>query len=97
MSTIKTPNCNAVRYVTRRIPFVGSHLYSAVIGGRYTVFSYGAHWPLYVHDPEQGWLENADEYSPTTGRHRTQARPIDCPTVLTSVGMLRGLLFPRPY
>jgi hypothetical protein len=38
------------------------------------VYSYGEHWPLFVHDGFD-WYENEEKYSPTTTRHRGCANP----------------------
>jgi hypothetical protein len=40
----------------------------------YAVYSYGDHWPLFIHDGFD-WYENEDKYSPTTSKHRTQTHP----------------------
>ena len=38
------------------------------------VYSYGPHWPLYIYDGCT-WYENASRITPSTSRHRSQARP----------------------
>lgn len=54
----------------------GGVAYSDGGGMRYVVYSYGAHWPLYVWDDEtQRWYGNSDKNSVTTSRHRTAAHP----------------------
>lgn len=40
----------------------------------YAVYSYGDHWPLFVHDGFD-WYENEDKYSRTTTRHRSNTHP----------------------
>lgn len=48
---------------------------------RYVVYSYGEHWPLFAYVPRVStWFENADKYSSTTSKHRSQAHPL-CDTV----------------
>jgi hypothetical protein len=42
----------------------------------YVVYSYGEHFPIYIHDyTTHTWFGNSDKYSPTTTRHQTLARP----------------------
>ena len=44
----------------------------------YVVYSYGAHWPLYVYlKASAQWFGNQDRYSVTTSQHRHQVMP--CP------------------
>lgn len=58
----------------------GMHLPNGSLYGRacgskgYAVFSYGAHWPLFVHDGAQ-WFENSEKSGPTTSQHRMQSHP----------------------
>lgn len=59
-------------------------------GRRYVVYSYGAHWPLFVYDMNSGeWYENVDKYGVTTSRHLSSARPnSDCIIELSRGEML---------
>jgi hypothetical protein len=42
----------------------------------YVVYSYGAHYPMYVYDQHiDRWYANTDYESNTTQRHKTQAKP----------------------
>jgi hypothetical protein len=75
--------------VKTRRPFEGSHLFArehvpehqhTVL---YVVYSYGEHFPLFVAETDDQnrtvWYENADRYSVTTSKHRTQTHPhFDC-------------------
>lgn len=76
-------------YVKARTPFKNSNgqLYAEWLGepesntGRYTVYSYGPHWPLFIYVPQvDTWFENKDKYGPTTSKHRTFTHP-HCETV----------------
>jgi hypothetical protein len=69
-------------YVTARQPFTNSNgqLFGCYVHGLYVVYSYGAHWPLYIYDGAQ-WLENSDRASMTTSKHRSQARPSASTTI----------------
>jgi hypothetical protein len=67
-------NRDASGYVTRREEFTGSNLFGIWENGIYVVYSYGLHWPLWVHDGAR-WLENTDTYSRATSRHKNQSRP----------------------
>jgi hypothetical protein len=86
-------------YVQRREPFKNSNgqLYANWIGepesdtGRYTVYSYGSHWPLFVYVPRANtWFENKEKFGPTTSRHRTQTHP-HCETVLLTYEQIKLL------
>jgi hypothetical protein len=58
----------------------------------YVVYSYGAHWPLFVYDTTLAtWYENEDRASRTTSKHRTQTHPL-VNTETRSCGWLRGYL-----
>lgn len=47
------------------------------VGRVYIVYSYGLHYPMFIYDPATNqWYENADKYSPTTSKHRSQCRPV---------------------
>lgn len=42
----------------------------------YVVYSYGVHFPMYIYDTSiEQWFGNGDKYSPTTGRHKSLAKP----------------------
>lgn len=58
-------------------------------GRLYVVWSYGSHWPLYIHDHKDGtWYENESSIhrSQSTRRHAQVCRPTGAPT------QLRGLV-----
>jgi hypothetical protein len=66
--------------VNRRQCFANTNdtVYSISINGRnlYVVYSYGAHYPMYLYDYEtQTWFGNETKSSVTTQRHKTQTRP----------------------
>ena len=74
--TIRTTNKSARSHVQNQTLFQGSNVFSEFMDGLYTVYSYGYHFPLFIYDPtNRQWLENADSYSSTTARHRSQLRP----------------------
>lgn len=42
----------------------------------YVVYSYGAHWPLFVYEKVGGtWMVNEDKRSTTTSKHKGQVWP----------------------
>lgn len=42
----------------------------------YVVYSYGAHFPMYIYDKKQNkWIGNKDKYSRSTTRHQSLLRP----------------------
>ena len=68
-------NRRAGDYVGQCTPFKGSNLYGEALPlGGFVVYSYGPHWPLYIYDGCT-WYENASRITPSTSRHRSQARP----------------------
>lgn len=71
---MRIANRDARQYVQRRVAFEGSNLYGTEVGGRYIVYSYGTHWPLFIWSGQ--WYENADKYSSSTSRHRTYCHPL---------------------
>lgn len=83
-------NRSAGGYVRRKQAFQGSNLYAERRGGTYVVFSYGEHFPLFIHRSGE-WFENADRYSVTTARHRSYAHP-HTPTEMRTTQEMRALL-----
>ena len=83
---MKIANRDVRQFVQRLHPFEGNNLFAQYRpegnGVRYIVYSYGDHWPLFIHAGDT-WFENEDKHSVTTSKHRTQAHP-HCPTVLLS-------------
>jgi hypothetical protein len=85
---IKVANAKCRDLVSRRLPFKGSNLWgnwSCPTNAEdiekdciYVVYSYGTHFPLWVYDPlVDRWFGNADNYSVTTSKHRSQSQPLD--------------------
>jgi len=82
MSLKMIANGKARECVDNLTPFRGSNLWGEWTGldadglGRYVVYSYRYTFPLYVYDQiADQWYENHTQFSQTTSRHRTQARP----------------------
>ncbi len=82
MNRIANSKCRS--FVVDREPFQGSNMWGAWVPTTYAdrdhsvyvVFSYGAHFPMYVYDPDTNqWYANGDKYSRSTTRHQSQARP----------------------
>lgn len=84
---MRTSNKNARGFVQRREPFRANNTYAEVIGGRYVVYSYGAHWPLFVHEGGQ-WYFNSSKYGTTTSKHHSQLHPLCDGTALPVEKML---------
>ena len=70
----KLPNKSCREAVQKCLEFKGSNTFATFINGKYAVFSYGLHFPLFVKTLE-GWLENSDRYSVTTSKHKNQLHP----------------------
>ena len=78
MKTTKISNSISRKYVQGCEVFKANNLwseYSAV--GRYVVYSYARHWPLFIYDMQTNkWFENNSKYSVTTSKHKTQSHPL---------------------
>ena len=85
---MKIANRQARPLVQKQHPFEGSNLHAQFHCNHetgeswYAVYSYGKHWPLFIH-ANGAWFENEDKASPTTSKHRSQTHP-HTPTVLLS-------------
>lgn len=74
----KVSGCKARPYVQAKQPFTNHNkqLYAVQhTPTLYVVYSYGDHWPLFVHDGFD-WYENEDKCSRTTSKHRSQTHPL---------------------
>ena len=79
---MKIANRDARQYVLRRKPFDGSNLYArrrTLVTDDdtvtwYTVYSYGEHYPMFIHINGH-WFKNNDVCSRTTAKHKTQCYP----------------------
>lgn len=82
---IRTSNKRCAEYVRQRIPFKANHIFAEYVNGRYVVFSYGYHFPMYLYDKNNRvWFKNIDKYSQSTSCHQTQAQPyLNCIKVNT--------------
>lgn len=75
---LKVANAQCRDLVSRRLPFKGSNLWGEWEGDTYVVYSYGKHFPLWVYDSAiHQWFGNADRYSVTTSKHRSQSQPMN--------------------
>lgn len=103
----KQPRINgrlAYEFTAQRKPFRNSNnqLYARWLHGspkhegaglRYVVYSYGAHWPLFIWcDDSLQWYSNSDKYGTTTSKHYTQSHPRQATTPL-SLPAMKALAF----
>ncbi len=83
---MKIANKNARQYVQNLHPFQGSNMFATFRTQNnadgtngpdmwYVVYSYGYHFPMYIHANGK-WFANEDRFSRTTTRHQSQARPV---------------------
>ncbi len=90
---MKVANSAARSMVQQCRPFEGSNLFarnqSNATEQWYVVYSYGEHWPLFIH-ANGCWFENEDSYSQSTKRHRSQAHP-HTNTILLSTAWIKRL------
>jgi hypothetical protein len=97
---MKIANRDARQFVQKQHPFEGSNLYAQFHTQNhpngengpdmwYVVYSYGTHWPLFIHAGGT-WFENKDTHSQSTKRHHSQCHP-HCPTVLLPAQWMKRL------
>ena len=73
---VKIANKNGSEYTTDKDEFRGSNTFAEWHEGKYVVYSYGRHFPMYVYKAStQTWYENKDKYSVSTSKQQTQLRP----------------------
>jgi len=99
MSVQRTANSDARSLVQNRIDFNGNNTYARTHEANkdrptdlYIVYSYGSHFPLFIAETFEGitkWYENADRYSQTTSKHRSQLHPHYETTKLLTKDMMR--------
>jgi hypothetical protein len=98
---MKIANRDARKFVQKQHPFQGNNIFAQFHtvnnedgtngpGMWYAVYSYGAHWPLFVYANDT-WFENEEHASVTTSKHRTQTHPHQ-PTVLLSAEWMKLLV-----
>ena len=86
MTIRRIANKDARSYVQRRVEFQGNNTFAREVCTEhslvYAVFSYGAHFPMFVAETladEQGtqthWYANTDKWSRTTSKHYGQLHP----------------------
>jgi hypothetical protein len=86
---MKIANRDARSYVQKCKAFEGSNLYATWTSPYlYVVYSYGTHYPMFVYDClAEEWFENSLKWSQSTGRQRTQARPLTDTTPMSHEDM----------
>jgi hypothetical protein len=89
----RVANSKCKPYVVECKPFRGHNLFgifSLMDADQevYTVYSYGEHFPLYIHTNGM-WFENEDRFSASTLKHSSQARPSDTTIKLSTRWMQR--------
>lgn len=87
--------CDAGHLIRRREPFKAGNVYAESKNGLYVAYSYGEHFPLAVHSPDNGWFVNKDKFSPSTTiqQSKTSVRSLPGATFLSTaelVGMVRA-------
>jgi hypothetical protein len=96
MKSVRTSNSNCRTHVQSRKPFTGNNLFAVYLEGRqdlnltprYVVYSYGTHWPLFIHQ-DGVWFENQDRYSVSTSKQKSQAHPHTDTMPMTAQAMRR--------
>lgn len=95
MATVTIRNMRHL--VENRIEFKGNSVFAEADSGLYVVYSYGRHFPMFVHDAgTDQWYENSDKYSVTTSKHQSTCRPLYVETIkLDTDGMQRLIEFAK--
>ena len=83
MNVKRIANKDARAYVQRRVEFQGNNTFAREVitdhSVVYAVFSYGAHFPMFVAettaDFKTHWYVNTDKWSRTTSKHYGQLHP----------------------
>ena len=91
----RVSNVDARRYITNREPFVTNSgaVYCKTTDDLYVVYSYGAHYPMWVYDYAAGqWFGNADQSTRTTGKQKSQTRPSDADIHMVSTDELISII-----
>ena len=70
---VRISNINGSDFTTDKDEFTGSNTFSEWNEGKYVVYSYGRHFPMYVYKGKT-WYENSDKYSVSTSKQQTQLR-----------------------
>lgn len=90
---MKIANSSCRPFVQEHKPFTGSNLFACNQSNTteqwYVVYSYGEHFPLFIH-ANGCWFENEDGFSQSTSRHRSQTHP-RTNTILLSTHWMRVL------
>ena len=73
---MRIANQNARQYVQGLEIFKGSNIFSEFKNGRYIVYSYGYHFPMYIYLNNK-WYANSDKYSVSTSKQQSQCNPYD--------------------
>ena len=71
---MRIANKDMSRAINNLDEFQGSNVFAEYKYGKYIIFSYGYHFPMYVNMNGK-WIGNSDKYSMTTLKHKTQANP----------------------
>lgn len=91
----RTSNARCRWFVTNKIEFTANNIFAKKFAnGDYAVWSYGAHFPIYVYARNR-WFGNFEKYSRSTAKHQSQARPsVSSIIYLPTIALKRLILDP---
>lgn len=87
---MKTTNKKCRQFVQAKTDFQGHNLFGITENGKFVVYSYGRHFPLFAFI-NGIWYSNSDKYSMSTSKQYGQAHPL-CDTVSISTTELKKLI-----
>jgi hypothetical protein len=98
MTKARVSNRDSRDYVKKLKEFKANNIWSEWVrdentdteDARYVVYSYGAHWPLFIYEVKTDmWFENGSKYSVTTSKHKSQCHPYTDTTKLHVDDMIK--------
>ncbi len=84
--------------IRARKHFKAGNVYAETKNGCYVVYSYGEHFPLAIHVPDEGWSINTDRYSISTTcqQSKTGVRSLPEATFADTEALIRRLDYGTP-
>jgi hypothetical protein len=87
----RTSNKNCRSLVERKVGFKANNIFSEWKDGKYIVYSYGKHFPMFIFKNRK-WYENSDKYSSSTSKQQTHARPFKCVLIQKSTKEMQEII-----
>lgn len=88
----RTSNSDCRNFVEEKVAFKANNIFSEWRDGKYVVYSYGKHFPMYIYKTGK-WYENSDKYSRSTSKQQTQARPFNFDLIHKTTREMQEIIF----